>query len=166
VPVEVLAAAMASATDYAQDATMTTAQWILNAGLLGWVLLSNLGTRPVTRSTYLLPLLVVAVAGIIFLRHLPTAGNDGGLDAVGAVTGVLLGVLATALTRICRDHAGAAIITAGPGLRRRVDHRDRRPDGIRRTGHPRLEPRGRRVLDPASDHWRRRLDRLVRPHGP
>lgn len=58
-------------------------------------------------------LLVIAAAGIIFRRHLPTAGHDVALEPAGAATGVLLGVLATALTRIRRDHADAAIITAG-----------------------------------------------------
>ena len=29
---------------------MSTTQWILNLGLLGWVLLRNLGSKPVTRS--------------------------------------------------------------------------------------------------------------------
>ena len=37
--------------------TMSTTQWILNLGLLGWVLLRNLGSKPVTRATFAVPLL-------------------------------------------------------------------------------------------------------------
>ena len=41
---------------------MSTAQWILNLALLGWVLTRNLGTRRVTRATFLVPLVVVGAA--------------------------------------------------------------------------------------------------------
>jgi hypothetical protein len=91
---------------------MSTLQWILNCTLLGWVLLRNLGTHPVTRSTYLAPLAVVAVAAAIFLRDLPTAGHDVTLELVGLAAGVTFGVLATALTRI-RTASTGAVIRAG-----------------------------------------------------
>ena len=91
---------------------MTTTQWILNGALLAWVLLRNLGTRPVGPATYLVPLLVVNVAGVLFLRDLPTAGNDPALEAVGLGAGLLLGVLATGLTRVTTG-AGRAVIRAG-----------------------------------------------------
>jgi hypothetical protein len=81
---------------------MSTAQWILNLALLAWVLLRNVGTRPVTRATFLVPLLVVAVAVDVFLGDLPTAGNDLWLEMAGAATGLLLGVLAALLSRV--DH--------------------------------------------------------------
>lgn len=93
---------------------MSMTQWTLNVALVAWVLLRNLGTRPVGRGTYLVPLLVVAVAGAIFLRDLPTGGNDLTLEMVGAATGLVLGVLATGLTGMTRDgdrplvRAGAA----------------------------------------------------------
>ena len=88
---------------------MSTTQWILNCTLLGWVLLRNLGSHPVTRSTYLTPLAVVAVAAAMFLRHLPTAGHDLTLELVGLAAGVGFGVLSTALTRIRGTSTGAAI---------------------------------------------------------
>jgi hypothetical protein len=94
---------------------MSTTQWILNCTLLGWVLLRNLGTHPVTRSTYLTPLAVVAVAAAVFLRHLPTAGHDVTLEIVGLAAGVGFGVLSTALTRI-RTTASGAVIRAGLGF--------------------------------------------------
>ena len=73
---------------------MSTAQWILNLALLGWVLTRNLGTHRVTRSTFLVPLAVVAAAGGWFLRDLPTAGHDVGLELIGVAAGLVLGTLA------------------------------------------------------------------------
>jgi hypothetical protein len=91
---------------------MSLSQWILNLGLLAWVLLRNLGTRPVQRSSFVTPLLVVAVGAIALLRDLPTAGQDLALEVVGALTGVALGVLATELTRF--SHRGERlVVTAG-----------------------------------------------------
>ena len=73
---------------------MSTSQLILNAALLAFVLLTNLGTRRVTTQRLLLPLVLVAVAGCAFLRDVPTAGGDGRLELVGALTGVALGMAA------------------------------------------------------------------------
>lgn len=87
---------------------MTTPQWILNAALLAWVLLRNLGTRPVNRATYLVPMVVVAVAAAVYLRELPTAGNDLALEALGALAGLVLGAVAAAATRI--DEQGDRIV--------------------------------------------------------
>ncbi|WP_344620285.1 hypothetical protein [Dactylosporangium salmoneum] len=92
---------------------MSTTQYLLNAGLLAFVLWSNLGTRTVTRSRFTLPLLLVAIAGVVFLRDLPTAGNDVGLEVAGAAAGALLGLLAAALVRVDRDAAGRLVMRAG-----------------------------------------------------
>ncbi len=91
---------------------MSTAQWILNLTLLGWVLTRNLGTHRVTHSTFLLPLAVVAVAAGWFLRDLPTAGHDVRLELVGVATGLVLGTLAAVMTRMHRRE-GALVVSAG-----------------------------------------------------
>ena len=91
---------------------MSTTQWILNCTLLGWVLMRNLGTHAVTRSTYLTPLVVVVVVAAVFLRDLPTAGHDVILELVGLAAGVAFGTLSTALTRI-RTTTSGAVIRAG-----------------------------------------------------
>jgi hypothetical protein len=91
---------------------MSTTQWILNCTLLGWVLMRNVGTRPVSLSTFLAPIAVVAVAAAFFLRHVPTAGHDVTLEVVGLLAGLLLGVFSSALTTI-RVEAGDHTITAG-----------------------------------------------------
>src|SRR3954451_12211785 len=92
---------------------MTTAQYLLNLGLLAFVLWANLGTRTVTRGRFTLPLLLVLVAGAVFLRDLPTAGNDVVLESAGAGAGILLGLAAAALVRIERDPAGRLVMRAG-----------------------------------------------------
>lgn len=91
---------------------MSTAQWILNLALLGWVLTRNLGTHRVTRATFLVPLAVVAAAGAWFLRDLPTAGHDVRLELIGIATGLLLGTLAALLTRVRHRH-GDLVVSAG-----------------------------------------------------
>jgi hypothetical protein len=73
---------------------MSTGQWVLNAVLLVWVLGRNLGTRSVTRSTFVVPVVVVIAAAVAFLREVPTAGHDVQLEVIGVAAGVTLGVLA------------------------------------------------------------------------
>lgn len=91
---------------------MTTAQWILSIGLLAWVLLRNLGERPVGRAMFLLPGLIVLIAGGVFLREIPTAGNDVALDLIGIGVGLAFGMLATAVTRFTRRD-GRVMVRAG-----------------------------------------------------
>src|SRR3954468_372972 len=92
---------------------MTTTQYLLNAGLLAFVLWANLGTRAVTRSRFTLPLLLVAVAAGVFLRDVPTAGHDVGLELTGVAAGAVLGLVAAALVRIDRDGTGRLVMRAG-----------------------------------------------------
>jgi membrane protein CcdC involved in cytochrome C biogenesis len=95
---------------------MTTSQYFLNLALLAWIISSNLGTRTLTRRRVTLPLFVVAGAGWFYLKDLPTVGNDGQLELVGLVVGVVLGVLAALTVRVHRDGelvlatAGAAFV--------------------------------------------------------
>ena len=91
---------------------MSTAQWILNLALLGWVLTRNLGTHRVTRATFLVPLAVVAAAGGWFLRDLPTDGHDLDLELIGIAAGLVLGTLAALLTRM-HHRQGRLVVSAG-----------------------------------------------------
>ena len=92
---------------------MTTEQLLLNAGLLVFVLVTNLGTRALTTRRLLFPLAVVAVAGAVYLRDLPTAGGDGRLVLAGALSGVALGCLAGLLMRVRTTVAGQLVTRAG-----------------------------------------------------
>ncbi len=93
---------------------MTTAQWILNLALLGWVLSRNLGTRRLTLATLLPPFAIVGAAALAFLRDTPTAGHDMRLELVGAAAGLLLGLLAAALTSVHPAPSGTGLsVSAG-----------------------------------------------------
>src|SRR4051794_39874208 len=92
---------------------MTTTMYLLNLGLLAFVLWANLGTRTVTRSRLALPVLLVVGAGAVFLRDVPTAGHDVTLEAAGIGAGVVLGLLAGALVRLERDRTGRLVRRAG-----------------------------------------------------
>ncbi len=94
---------------------MSTTQWILSIVLLAWALLRNVGTREVTRTTYLVPIVLVVVAAGFFLLPLPTAGNDLDLVVAFGFVGVLFGLAASAGTRLGhRD--GRLVATAGAGF--------------------------------------------------
>jgi hypothetical protein len=92
---------------------MNTFEWTLNCTLLGWVLLRNLGTKPVNGRVLALPLVLVAVACAFYLRSIPTAGNDLALEVIGAVTGLVLGLAATAVTRVRAQADGQVVVSAG-----------------------------------------------------
>ncbi len=91
---------------------MSTAQWILNCTLLGWVLTRNLGTKPLTRSSFMVPAAVVAVCAYAFLRDVPTVGHDVQLELLGTTSGAVLGLVAAALTQV-RQVGGRVVVTAG-----------------------------------------------------
>lgn len=92
---------------------MTTFEWTLNCTLLGWVLLRNLGTKPVNKRVLALPLILVAVACAFYLRSIPVAGNDLAFEGAGVAAGAALGLLATAVTRIGCAVDGSVRIRAG-----------------------------------------------------
>jgi hypothetical protein len=94
---------------------MSLTQWILSLALLTWALLRNLGTREVTRGTFVLPLVIVAAAAAFFLFPLPTAGNDLGLIVGFGAVGALLGLAAAAVTRL-HHLDGRLVATAGAGF--------------------------------------------------
>jgi hypothetical protein len=57
--------------------------------------------------------LLVIAAGAVFLRDVPTAGHDVALEGTGVGAGVVLGLVAGALVRIERNHAGRLVMRAG-----------------------------------------------------
>lgn len=92
---------------------MTTTQWLLNIGLLIFILATNLGTRTVTRRRLAMPLLLAAAAGVLLLSNVPTRGNDVALDLIGAGAGVALGILASVLMPVERCADGTVASQAG-----------------------------------------------------
>jgi hypothetical protein len=94
---------------------MSTTQWILSMALLAWALARNLGTREVTRGTFVLPLVIVGVASSYFLLPLPTGGNDLSLVAGFAMAGAGFGLAASAATRL-QAQGGRLLATTGFGF--------------------------------------------------
>jgi hypothetical protein len=92
---------------------MNTTQWLLNIGLLVFVLGTNLGTRGLTRFRVALPVLIAVVAGLVFLGNIPTLGNDLALDFIGGGIGVALGILAGLFMRIERTADGKTVSKTG-----------------------------------------------------
>jgi hypothetical protein len=92
---------------------MSSAQYALHVGLRVYILGSNLGTRRLTRGRLVLPVVLVSVAAWVFLRHVPTAGNDVRLELLGVGAGAALGVVAGLLVQVRSDASGAVVTRAG-----------------------------------------------------
>ena len=95
------------------EPAMSTSQYVLNLGLLALILVTNLGTHPLTRRRVLLPVALVAVAGYVYLRDLPTLGNDTRLELAGLTVGAVLGVVAALLVDVRRGPDGSVVTRAG-----------------------------------------------------
>lgn len=60
--------------------------------------------------------MLVAITGAVFLRDMPSAGNDTQLEIIAAAAGALLGVVAASLVRITRNTDGRLVAAAGAGF--------------------------------------------------
>ncbi|MEV0403202.1 hypothetical protein [Actinoallomurus sp. NPDC050550] len=79
--------------------------WLLNLAVLFIVLESDLGTRRVTRSRVLRPVISAAAIVPIFIDELATSGYGLMLEIAGTAAGLLLGLLASAFMPV---HEGVA----------------------------------------------------------
>ena len=94
---------------------MSTTDVVLNLGILVLMILTQFGTRRWHPRKLLLPLGIVAAAGLYFLPGSPTIGNDVKLDVVGIAAGIAFGMLAAALVDVRRDEEGVTTTQAGIG---------------------------------------------------
>jgi hypothetical protein len=90
---------------------MTTGELLLNLGVLAFVLISGLGTRPLNGRRFRLPIAIVVVVGLIFLRNVPTSGNDVTLEVILGILGVAFGGLAGSFMAVSRDSSTGSLIT-------------------------------------------------------
>lgn len=95
---------------------MTTGELLLNLGVLAFVLVSGLGTRALTRRRFRLPIVIVVAVGFIFLRTVPTSGNDVGLEVALGLVGVAFGALAGGLMAVRRDPVDGSLVTKAAAL--------------------------------------------------
>jgi hypothetical protein len=95
---------------------MTTSEYILNIVLLAYVLHANLGTKELTRSRVLRPVLIAAGVAYGFRSDFPTAGHDVTLEVAGLLAGLVLGTAAALLVKVTRTADRRVVTTAGAGF--------------------------------------------------
>ena len=81
--------------------------------LLIVVIFRQVRPHELTPRAALLPLALLAAAGIIYLRPFTLRGNDLALILILAVVGIVLGALSGLADRIWRDQTGRLLFRAG-----------------------------------------------------
>jgi hypothetical protein len=92
---------------------MTAPELLLNLALLVAIVFSQLGRRGVTRRRFTIPLIIVAIAGLEYLRGAPTVGGDVRFYVIGAVVGALFALIASLFVRVERDPSGRIVARTG-----------------------------------------------------
>lgn len=91
---------------------MTFTDYILDSALVLLVLL-QIKERRLTTKALVRPLVIVAIAVVIYLHGIPTAGDDLVLVGVLALTGLLIGVASGQTVLMRRDEHGEVLARSG-----------------------------------------------------
>jgi hypothetical protein len=93
---------------------MNTADIILFGGLAAYLIATQVGRHTVSLRRFLTPLAAVAVAAVIYLKGVPTAGGDLPFELACTVAGLAFGLLAASLVRVeCDRRSGKIVMQAG-----------------------------------------------------
>jgi RsiW-degrading membrane proteinase PrsW (M82 family) len=92
---------------------MTAAELAINLALLVAIVFTQLGRRVVTRRRFTIPLIIVGVAALEYLRNVPTAGDDVPFYVIGAAAGAGFALLASLFVRVERDASGDIVARTG-----------------------------------------------------
>jgi hypothetical protein len=92
---------------------MTPTEIVINLALLAAIVFTQFGRRVVTRRRFTIPLIIVAVAGLEYLRNAPTVGDDVAFYIVGAALGALFALIASLFVRVEREATGEIVARAG-----------------------------------------------------
>lgn len=79
---------------------------IASVTILTVILLTDIGSRKVTRMRMIRSVIAVGIIVAIFVRSFPTQGNDVSLQLVGIGAGVICGLLAGSLLPVFRHESG------------------------------------------------------------
>jgi hypothetical protein len=92
---------------------MTLAELAINLALLVAVVFTQIGRRVVTRRRFTIPLIIVGVAALEYLRNVPTAGHDVPFYVIGAAAGAGFAFLASLFVRVEREPSGDIVARTG-----------------------------------------------------
>ena len=94
---------------------MSTFDYILGVGALV-LIVWNMRRHELTDRSLRRPVIIAAVVAVSFLHAIPTAGGDGVLVGLGLLTGIACGTISALATRVERDAATGAVISAATPL--------------------------------------------------
>ena len=96
------------------DPDMTITDVLIALGILGMVLISDLGTRRLTARRLRRPVIIAAAVVVFFLLPgMPTAGGDLTWELSAAAIGASLGLLSLITIRVGADESGNVVTHAG-----------------------------------------------------
>jgi hypothetical protein len=90
---------------------MSTTEILTFVGIAALIIGTSMGRHTLTARRMILPLLVAAVVGKMYITSIPTAGNDVDFYLWCVAAGIAFGVLAAALMKVSRDATSGQIFT-------------------------------------------------------